>query len=108
MKSRCGEFENAERGLLVLRAQEEIARPWKNFWMIPYHAFYPLHAQIEYWVVGSEESTAAGGPLRLRALRRYTAACTQRDSAWTIKQGDYRCACSSQEACASVHRSVDG
>ena len=71
--------------------------------MIPYHAFCPLHLQIEYWVVDFEESTVAEGPLRLRALRRYTAACTQRDSSRTIKQGDFRCACSSQEACASVH-----
>ena len=48
--------------------------------MIPCRAFYPLHLQIEYWVVDSAESTVAGGPLRLRALRRCIAACTQRDS----------------------------
>ena len=66
--------------------------------VIPYRVFYPLHLQIEYWVVDSAESTAAGGPLRLRALRCCVAACTQRDSSGTIEQEDYRCACSSQEA----------
>ena len=51
----------------------------KHILMIPYRAFYPLHLQIEYSVVDFEESTVAGGPLQLRALRRCTAACTQHD-----------------------------
>ena len=64
----------------------------KQIRIIPCRAIYLLHLQIEYLVVDSEEPTVAGGPLRLRALKRCTAACTQREDSGTIKQGDYRCA----------------